>query len=152
MDNLFNTAAFSQELTPETFTNEVGHILSQPNSNGQMPPATQEKVVLTICNGTFCVDEVELCSFIFRVDHKETIIGSSSSVQTVVLQVRAICPNGNSSERIILGDPEYFTLPTKAKDDMKLVSINLGLEYMLLTFSCSCNGSCHLILPCCAKR
>ena len=131
MDNLFNTVEFSQELTPETFTNEVGHILSQPNSNGQMPPATQEKVVLTICNGTFCVDGAELCSFIFSVDHKETIIGASSSVQTVVLQVRAICPNGNSSEEIILGDPEYFTLPTKAKDDMKLVSFNLGLEYMI---------------------
>lgn len=131
MDNLFNTVAFSQELTPETFTNEVGHILSQPNSNGRMPPATQEKVVLTICNGTFCVDGTELCSFIFRVEHKETIIGASSSVQTVVLQVRAICPNGNSPEGIILGDPEYFTLPTKAKDDMKLVSLNLGLEYMI---------------------
>lgn len=131
MDNFFNTVAFSQELTPETFTNEVGHILSQPNSNGCMPPATQEKVVLTICNGAFCVDGAELCSFIFSVDHKETIIRTSYSEQTIVLLVRAICPNGNGSEEITLGDPEYFTLPTKAKDDMKLVSLNLGLEYMI---------------------
>ena len=118
MDIIMNNEKTTNELTPNFFISKINSVI--PNENKDTEPI--------IKNETFFFGTKEICSFIFDVAYTEKISSSSDVQQNFVLKVRAIRNNPDVKT-------ESFTMPNKAKDDMKLVSSTLSLKYMIYNMS-----------------
>ena len=93
-------------------------------------PKTVIKKGLSIKNGTLCVDETEICSFIFDVKCIKKQVFENETIETIVMEVCQIDPDC-SGDNLRVSDPEIYEIDRSQKSKPANFSKILGAKYVI---------------------
>ena len=93
-------------------------------------PKTVIKKGLSINNGTLCVDETEICSFIFDVKCIKKQVFENETIETIVMEVCQIDPDC-SGDNLRVSDPEIYEIDRSQKGKPANFSKILGAKYVI---------------------
>ena len=85
---------------------------------------------LSINNGTLCVDETEVCSFIFDVKCIKKQVFENETIETIVMEVCQIDPDCNG-DNLRVSEPEIYEIDRSQKGKPANFSKILGAKYVI---------------------